>query len=151
VADPLHERSEHPSSRRFLELLEEMLELHRSKSADYGSEADPLANIRQGAEFVGHRAVAWLHGQDRGQGAEASHVLPHRARLCMKASATRCLTLRPIACWPSCSLRNPMAEQKPLTSDDLCTHAAPCRPLLTVYRHRLPRDGSRHLSAAGRA
>jgi hypothetical protein len=29
-----------------------MLELHRSKSADYGSEADPLANIRQGADFV---------------------------------------------------------------------------------------------------
>ena len=52
VADPLHERSEHPSSRRFLELLEEMLQLHRSKSADYGSEADPLANIRQGADFV---------------------------------------------------------------------------------------------------
>ena len=49
VADPLHE---HPSSRRFVELLDEMLQLHRSKSHDYGSEADPLANIRQGADFV---------------------------------------------------------------------------------------------------
>ena len=42
----------HPSSRRFLELLSEMEKLHRSKSADYGSESDPLANIRQGADFV---------------------------------------------------------------------------------------------------
>ena len=30
-----------------------MRTLHESKSADYGSETDPLANIRQGAEFVG--------------------------------------------------------------------------------------------------
>jgi hypothetical protein len=42
----------HPSSRRFLELLGEMERLHKSKSADYGSESDPLANVRQGAEFV---------------------------------------------------------------------------------------------------
>ena len=42
----------HQSSRRFLELLGEMERLHRSKSADYGSEDDPLANIRQGADFV---------------------------------------------------------------------------------------------------
>jgi len=37
----------------FLELLEELRGLHLSKSQDYGSESDPLANIRQGAEFVG--------------------------------------------------------------------------------------------------
>jgi hypothetical protein len=42
----------HPSSRRFLELLDEMAELHRSKSRDYGSEEDPLANIRHGADYV---------------------------------------------------------------------------------------------------
>lgn len=42
----------HPASSRFMELLAEMESLHRSKSADYGSEADPLANIRQGADFV---------------------------------------------------------------------------------------------------
>ena len=41
------------TSQRFLDLLEEMRTLHESKSADYGSETDPLANIRQGAEFVG--------------------------------------------------------------------------------------------------
>ena len=49
--DPIHEL--HPASSRFLALLHEMASLHRSKSADYGSADDPLANIRQGAEFVG--------------------------------------------------------------------------------------------------
>jgi len=42
----------HPSSRRFLELLGDMERLHKSKSADYGSEDDPLANVRSGADFV---------------------------------------------------------------------------------------------------
>jgi hypothetical protein len=42
----------HPSSAAFVKLLEEMQRLHESKSADYGSEDDPLANIRQGADFV---------------------------------------------------------------------------------------------------
>ena len=46
------EVSKHPSSRAFLNLLDEMRRLHESKSADYGSQTDPLANIRQGAEFV---------------------------------------------------------------------------------------------------
>jgi hypothetical protein len=41
------------TSQRFLDLLDEMRRLHESKSKDYGSETDPLANIRQGAEFVG--------------------------------------------------------------------------------------------------
>ena len=44
---------ERPGSLPFLELLEEVRQLHLSKSQDYGSESDPLANIRQGAEFVG--------------------------------------------------------------------------------------------------
>lgn len=65
TADPIHEfrggwtadeviqRLEpHQTSRRFIELLQEMEALHNSKSADYGSEDDPLANIRQGADFV---------------------------------------------------------------------------------------------------
>lgn len=42
----------HPSSEAFVALLGEMQRLHESKSADYGSEDDPLANIRQGADFV---------------------------------------------------------------------------------------------------
>jgi len=42
----------HPTSTAFLELLAEMQRLHESKSADYGSEDDPLVNIRQGADFV---------------------------------------------------------------------------------------------------
>jgi hypothetical protein len=45
--------SEQPGSLPFLELLEELRTLHLSKSQDYGSESDPLANIRQGAELVG--------------------------------------------------------------------------------------------------
>ena len=44
--------SERPGSLPFLELLDEVRALHLSKSQDYGSQSDPLANIRQGAEFV---------------------------------------------------------------------------------------------------
>lgn len=44
---------ERPGSLAFLQLLEEVRQLHLSKSQDYGSQSDPLANIRQGAEFVG--------------------------------------------------------------------------------------------------
>lgn len=50
--DSLLAERKHPSSVAFLNLLEEMRRLHESKSADYGSEDDPLANIRQGADFV---------------------------------------------------------------------------------------------------
>lgn len=46
-------REQPSTSQRFLDLLDEMRRLHESKSKDYGSETDPLANIRQGAEFVG--------------------------------------------------------------------------------------------------
>jgi hypothetical protein len=46
-------REQRPGSLPFLDLLEELRTLHLSKSQDYGSESDPLANIRQGAEFVG--------------------------------------------------------------------------------------------------
>lgn len=42
----------HPSSTAFVRLLAEMQRLHESKSADYGSEEDPLANVRSGADFV---------------------------------------------------------------------------------------------------
>jgi hypothetical protein len=44
--------SRHPSSDAFVALLAEMQRLHESKSADYGSEEDPLANVRSGADFV---------------------------------------------------------------------------------------------------
>jgi hypothetical protein len=42
----------HQSTSRFLQLLDEIAEMHRSKSRDYGSEDDPLANIRHGADLV---------------------------------------------------------------------------------------------------
>jgi len=50
------QHEQRPGSLPFLELLEELRTLHLSKSQDYGSENDPLANIRQGAEFVGIEA-----------------------------------------------------------------------------------------------
>ena len=43
-------------SSAFLDVLDRIRHLHRSKSADYGSDVDPLANIRSGAEFVGIEA-----------------------------------------------------------------------------------------------
>lgn len=43
----------HPTSQKFLDLLDELAVLHLSKSQDYGRTEDPLANIRNGAEFVG--------------------------------------------------------------------------------------------------
>lgn len=46
--DPIHE-----SSQAFVDLLARLKEMHLSKSRDYGSAHDPLANIRNGAEFVG--------------------------------------------------------------------------------------------------
>ena len=45
--------SRHPTSQRFFDLCDALKEMHRRKSSDYGSAVDPLANIRNGAEFVG--------------------------------------------------------------------------------------------------
>ena len=50
--DSLLAEQRHPSSTAFVNLLREMQRLHESKSADYGSEEDPLANVRSGADFV---------------------------------------------------------------------------------------------------
>jgi hypothetical protein len=50
--DALLAQHRHPSSTAFVQLLAEMQRLHESKSADYGSEEDPLANVRSGADFV---------------------------------------------------------------------------------------------------
>jgi len=45
----------HPVSRAFFDLCDSLKEMHRRKSRDYGcpSGEDPLANIRNGAKFVG--------------------------------------------------------------------------------------------------
>ena len=43
----------HQTSRAFFELCEQLKTMHSQKSSDYGSAEDPLANIRNGAEFVG--------------------------------------------------------------------------------------------------
>ena len=47
-SDPIH-----PTSRKYIDLLDKLRDLHLSKSADYGTTDDPLANIRNGAAFVG--------------------------------------------------------------------------------------------------
>jgi len=48
-------RGVHPTSQAFFDLCDAMKEMHRRKSRDYGcpSGEDPLANIRNGAKFVG--------------------------------------------------------------------------------------------------
>lgn len=45
----------HPTSQAFFDLCDSLKEMHRRKSSDYGcpSGTDPLANIRNGAKFVG--------------------------------------------------------------------------------------------------
>jgi len=45
----------HPTSQAFFDLCDALKEMHRRKSRDYGcpSGDDPLANIRNGAKFVG--------------------------------------------------------------------------------------------------
>jgi hypothetical protein len=51
--DGLTQTGVHPTSQAYFDLLDRMKALHSSKSRDYGSEHDPLANIRNGAVFVG--------------------------------------------------------------------------------------------------
>jgi hypothetical protein len=48
-------RGTHPTSQAFFDLCDSLKEMHRRKSRDYGcpSGEDPLANIRNGARFVG--------------------------------------------------------------------------------------------------
>jgi hypothetical protein len=55
VGDSLLHSGVHPTSQKYLDLLDTLRELHLSKSSDYGcpSGTDPLANIRNGAKFVG--------------------------------------------------------------------------------------------------
>ena len=55
TGDSLLHSAIHPTSQKYLDLLDTLRELHLSKSSDYGcpSGTDPLANIRNGATFVG--------------------------------------------------------------------------------------------------
>jgi hypothetical protein len=53
LAEEAKPKQLHPASLRFLEAVEEVRQIHLSKSEDYGSMTDPLANIRNGARFVG--------------------------------------------------------------------------------------------------
>jgi hypothetical protein len=53
--DSLMRDDVHPTSQAFFDLCDSLKEMHRRKSRDYGcpSGEDPLANIRNGAKFVG--------------------------------------------------------------------------------------------------
>lgn len=53
--DSLLKTDVHPTSQAFFDLCDALKEMHRRKSRDYGcpSGEDPLANIRNGAKFVG--------------------------------------------------------------------------------------------------
>ena len=53
--DSLIKSDVHPTSQAFFDLCDALKEMHRRKSRDYGcpSGEDPLANIRNGAKFVG--------------------------------------------------------------------------------------------------
>ena len=53
--DSLMQSDVHPTSQAFFDLCDALKEMHRRKSRDYGcpSGEDPLANIRNGAKFVG--------------------------------------------------------------------------------------------------
>src|SRR5690349_2105720 len=41
----------HPSTRRFLEIMEELAGLHHQKGKDYGNDKDPFANVSSSADF----------------------------------------------------------------------------------------------------
>jgi hypothetical protein len=51
--DSLLRSDVHPTSQAFFDLCDQLKTMHSKKSGDYGSADDPLANIRNGAEFVG--------------------------------------------------------------------------------------------------
>jgi len=57
----------HPSSQAFYDLCDSLKAMHARKSSDYGSAEDPLANIRNGADFVGieHWRAAMVRLSDK--------------------------------------------------------------------------------------
>lgn len=64
VPDLLPDR--HPSSARFHAILQELAELHDEKAKGYGTDEDPLANVRASAEWGMPAWVgALLRGQDK--------------------------------------------------------------------------------------
>ena len=60
------EKDKEPGHPGFLAILDEMKRLHQKKATDYGSDADPLANIRR-SEEVGVRPwlAAWIRAKDK--------------------------------------------------------------------------------------
>jgi hypothetical protein len=54
----------HPTSERFHSILKELGALHDKKAADYGTDQDPLANVRASSEWG---IAAWVGAMTRGQ------------------------------------------------------------------------------------
>lgn len=63
TAEDIKSTSRHPVSQRFHEILRELGETHDRKSADYGKEGDPLANVRASEEWG---IPAWVGAMVRG-------------------------------------------------------------------------------------
>lgn len=56
----------HPGSERFHRILRELGELHDTKQEDYGTDADPFANIRASADFgIDPWVGAMMRGHDK--------------------------------------------------------------------------------------
>ena len=54
----------HPMSQRFVEIVQEMIDLHDKKQSDYGRDTDPFANVRGSTEWD---MPAWVGAMVRAQ------------------------------------------------------------------------------------
>lgn len=57
-------RDRHPMSQRFVEIVQEMIDLHDKKQSDYGRDTDPFANVRGSVEWD---MPAWVGAMVRAQ------------------------------------------------------------------------------------
>ena len=57
-------RERHPMSQRFVEVVNEMIDLHDKKQSDYGRDTDPFANVRGSTEWD---MPAWVGAMVRAQ------------------------------------------------------------------------------------
>jgi len=65
------EKTAHPTSLEFYSLLVECAELHHAKQQDYGTDADPFANIRASEDWG---IPAWKGALMRGGGDKVSRL-----------------------------------------------------------------------------
>jgi len=120
---PISNFATHQSTSRFLQLLDEIAEMHRSKSRDYGSEDDPLANIRHGADLVDIEPWRGCMVRIADKVCRESAPTARRGVSFMRVYATRCSISRLTACSRSfCTRRARMRDSEALawlTEDDI--------------------------------